>query len=109
MGWKRKRWPVDSENVEYGSVVFGDGQGVLVRYEGESRPRCMSIPTFVRKTISDIKKGRPLRIVQLCISPRTKRRYSMFFDNLTDWTPAAKNALQQTRKDRQRYSVELRK
>ena len=94
---KRPRWPIDPENVDYGSIVLGVDQGVFVRYVGESTARIMSITEFTRKTGFQLEKHRRLRIAHLRISPRTKRRYSAFFDTLTDWKLAAQTALDRSK------------
>jgi hypothetical protein len=96
------RWPIDPKNVEYGSVVLGDGQGVRVRYVGESGSHCAPIPVFIRETTLKLRKGNPLGVTYLRISPRTKRRYGGFFDGLTDWTQVARTTIDRIR---QHHSV----
>lgn len=81
-----QRWPIDPRNVEYGSVVLGGDQAVLVRYTGESEPRRVPVPLFIREINFKLRRGEPLGVAALRLSVQTKRRHATMFDRLTDWS-----------------------
>ena len=109
MFWNKKTtWPIDPAMVEYGSVAPRPSRSsrkdpteqkiyVEVRYRGEHRSQCVPATVFVAKTSIALRSHKSLHIEHLRVSPRTKRRYAVLFDRLTDWRPATRKALGKTR------------
>jgi hypothetical protein len=113
---KKKTWPIDPAMVEYGSVtprasspfrpIRKDSTEqkiyVEVRYRGERRAQCLPATVFVARTSIALRAHQSLHIEHLRVSPRTKRRYAVLFDRLTDWRPATRKALGGTPRGRAR-------
>jgi len=97
--WNKKTvWPIDPEKVEYGSVVPRCDPAlnrtcVQVRYRGEHLAHCVPVTVFVARSSLALQAGRALRIEYLRVSPRTRRRYAVLFDQLTDWRPVTRKAV----------------
>lgn len=100
MNWFRRtqirHWPIDPEKAEFGSLAaFGteaNRECVAVRYRGDQELRCLPIAQFVRETRERMANGRRLEIEKLKIAPIARRRFSGFFDGLTDWSEATRKA-----------------
>ena len=94
---KAPRWPIDPEDVVLGSVAARGGPSlsrthVQVRYAGRPTSGFVRISDFIKETDATLKRGRALRIESLRVAPLTKRKYSYFFDQLTDWSNAVRRA-----------------
>lgn len=110
--WKRdpgkgKRWPIEPDAVDFGSLApFGKDasrQGVAVRYRGEAQARFIPLARFERETSSRLQQGRRLHIQELRVAPILKRRRADFFDRLTDWGPATTRALRRVDRAHERF------
>ena len=99
MFWKRPKsnWPIDPTKVAFGSVVEDGNRNlsrshVKVKYRFGTKARFVPVATFIRRCQDHVRSGRPLGIEQLMVAPIVKRRYERFFDALTDWGPATRQA-----------------
>jgi hypothetical protein len=99
--WK-KNWPIDPENVEYGSVVHSglvnlSRSHVLVRRTGDSESQYVSLSDFAQEVRAAIKKGRRLPIEHLRIAPIARRKLQIL-QQLTDWERVAEKAMLRAKK-----------
>lgn len=99
MFWKRRKpaWFIDPSNVTFGSVIDPGGRNlsrshVRVKFHRESQWHFIPLSTFVRRARAAIRAAGSLDIEHLLVAPVLKRRYTRFFDRLTDWGPATRRA-----------------
>lgn len=104
MFWKRSKsdWPIDPSKVTFGSVVEDGTRNlsrshVKVKYRFGTKSRFVPLAMFIQRCQESTRGGRPLGIEHLLVAPIVKRRYERFFDTLTDWGPAARNASRSAR------------
>jgi len=99
MLWRRRKpkWLIDPSNVAFGTVVENRSRNlsrshVRVKYRRESEARFVPLVNFIWNCQEAIRDGRSLDIEDLLVAPILKRRYTKFFDRLTDWGPATRRA-----------------
>jgi hypothetical protein len=97
--WRRTKptWHIDPSSVALGSVIGGHSRNlsrshVRVKYSHEPEVLFLPLALFVRRCHDRLRDGRPLDIEHLLVAPIVKRRYSAFFDRLSDWGPALRHA-----------------
>lgn len=100
MLWRRKDsgWAIDPANVEFGSVVRGRDENlsrshVLVCYRDRAGMAYVPLGRFIRETHELLAGSKVLDIDRLRVAPLTWRRNATFFQDLTDWSEAARAAL----------------
>ena len=99
MFWRRRtpEWSIDPSKVSFGSVVEHKARNlsrshVRVKYGRASGVRFVPLATFIRHCREVLRAGRSLDIEHLLVAPILKRRHTRFFDHLTDWDSATRQA-----------------
>jgi phage-related protein len=94
----KPEWLVDPSKAVFGSVVDNIRRNlsrshVRVKYHQQSEARFVPLATFMKRCNEVTRGGQSLDIEHLRVAPILKRRYTRFFDRLTDWGPATRRAL----------------
>ncbi len=99
MFWRRRKpeWSIDPAKVSFGAVVENKLRNlsrshVRVKYGRASAAQFVPLATFIVRCREVLRAGGSLDIEHLLVAPILKRRYTKFFDHLTDWDCATRRA-----------------